>query len=119
MTKNEILNEILKKEFEFYGLRALTKENAEQLKNGEDLANSVAYCDDYSYEEAEELNGVSTIGIDAMWETEEELERALELIKNYEDNGIVLIAGNNIDNYSYDEGELVISNPTILGYLER
>lgn len=119
MTKNEMLSEILKKEFEFYGLRALTKENVEQLKNGEDLANSVAYCDDYSYEESEELNGVSTIGVDAMWETEESLEKAIELIKNYEDNGIVLIAGNNIDNYSYDEGEIVISNPTILGYLDR
>ena len=117
MTKKEIMAIIEKREYEFYGLRALTKENKEQLEKGEELANSVAYCDDYSYEESPELTGVSTIGID-YWELEESVEKALKLVKNYTNHGIVLIGGNDRDNYSYDEGELVISYPTVLGYVE-
>ena len=117
MTKKEIMAIIEKREYEFYGLRALTKENKEQLEKGEELANSVAYCDDHSYEDSPELTGVSTIEID-YWELEENVEKALKLVKNYTNHGIVLIGGNDRDNYSYDEGELVISYPTVLGYVE-
>ena len=117
MTKKEIMAIVEKREYDFYGIRALTKENKEQLEKGEELANSVAYCDDYSYEESPVLNGVSTIGIDE-YDLEESIETAFRLIKNYTNHGIVLIGGNDRDNYSYDEGELVISYPTILGYVE-
>ena len=119
MTKNELKAIIEKRECEFYGLRALTEENVEQLKRGEDLANSVDYCDDYStFEDCPELNGVSTIGIDYFGDLDESFDRAVELVHNYVNNGIVLIGGDSIDNYSVDEGELVISFPKILGYLE-
>ena len=119
MTKNELKAIIEKREFEYYGLRALTTENVEQLKRGEDLANSVDYCDDYStYEDCPELNGVSTIGIDYFGDLDESFDRAVKLVHNYANNRIVLIGGDNIDNYSVDEGELVISFPVILGYLE-
>lgn len=119
MTKKEIIDIIEKREFEYYGLRALTAENVEQLKRGEDLANSVDYCDDYStFEDCPELNGVSTIGIDYFGDLDESFDRAVKLVHNYVNNGIVLVGGDNIDSYCVDEGELVISSPTILGYLE-
>ena len=117
MTKKEIIDIIEKREYEFYGLRALTKENVEQIEKGEDLANSVVYCDDYSYDESPVLNGVSTIEIEYYWDLEENLEEALKLVKNYENNGIVLIGGNDRDDYSYDDKEIVITNPVIIGYV--
>lgn len=118
MTKEEALEIIKEEKYYYYGLRALTAENVEQLEKTGELENSVDYCDDFGgYENCPELNGVSTIKIEDC--SEESFQKALKLLKKYENFGTVLIGGDMIDSYCVDEGELVICDHVVLGELEE
>ena len=106
------------KGFNYYGLRVMTVNplsNKKEIVNvGDTLGNSFDWADGLTTEN--ELDGTCAVNIDNPWgELEaDDIECALQTIKDYGSEGqLVLIGGNNAE-YGQDQYEIIINNAVVL-----
>lgn len=120
MTKEEIKDIIEAGEYDVYGLRidegmiykvGDTTENSHQWWQ-DDPEDDSEYNEDLGLWDGGELNGTCAIEV-----TEDNIESALEMIKQYFGEHITLIAGYGYE-YGNDNGEVIIEDAKVLAVIK-